>query len=116
MTSRAECSNRGNKMKTPPFSGVLVRHQAGHSVRDFSRVSQIQLWAAVLFQGTVGPFTRDLDLIAGGVSSMRNLLRRLLPCGRDSRGLTGSAGETGPFQQTLAMAILKGFQATHGTR
>src|SRR6185312_16744404 len=84
------------------------------SVRDFSRGSQIRLWAAVLFQGTVGSFARSLDLIAGGVSSMRNLLRALLPMRRRSRGLTGSSSETGPFQQTLAMAILRGFQATHG--
>jgi hypothetical protein len=37
---------------------------------------------------------------------------------RGGRGTlsAGSSGETGPFQQTLAMAILEGFQTTHGTQ
>ena len=83
-----------SRRRRPSVGPVTIRHQAGHFVRDFSRVSEIQLCAAVLFQGTVGPCARGLDLIAGGVLSMRKPPASVAPCElgrlRVARGFIGA--------------------------
>ena len=63
----------------------LVRHQA-RALNGITPVfQQIQLSAAVAFQETVGPLSRrGRVLIAGGVTSMRNLLLALLQRGQNS--------------------------------
>jgi|ERR1019366_1382591 hypothetical protein len=103
------------QMRTPPVGRGSVRYEPD-SVRDFSRISSIQFFAAVLVQGTVGPFHEGPDLIAGGVTSISEPPAKRCTFCKGVAPLRGFIGATGPFQQTFAMAIPQESISMHNTR
>jgi len=59
------------------------------------------------FKEPLAPSKRGRGLIAGGVLSMRNLLRMLIPTRRENRAVRGFIGAKLVRLTDLAMAILR---------
>ena len=108
---------RGASRNPAVSGGVQVQQEPDTLFGNFSRVLQFQFWAAVLFQGTVGPSLRGRGLIAGGVSSMRKPPARIVTHAgpQGSRGLRVRRGVIGPFEQTLRWRSSR-ILTTHNTR